>query len=447
MTTDNNPINKVNEMIKNSITLKLVIITTLTMILTIPSYMIREIIQERESMSKTATEEVSSKWADYQLVNGPILCIPVIYQHSEDGKTQNLTKHWYLLPDKLNINGNVDPEKLKRGIYDVVVYKSKIDVNGTFDFSSQPDPRNLLEIQYDQAFITIGISDLRGIKDEIIFLWNKQEFKVKPGIKTSSLAKSGVTVEIPDLENSISNKIDFQFSLNLRGSKNLSFVPLGNTTDIKLKSSWTAPSFNGNFLPDNRLISNDGFTASWQILQLNRNLPQSWMDIDQSANMEDSSFGVDLILPLDNYQKSMRTAKYAIMTIALTFLVFFLVEILKRGKKVHPFQYVLVGLALSIFYVLLIAISEHISFNAAYMISATSVILLITLYSFSIFKETKLSILLAVTLLGTYGFLFITLQLTDYALLMGGIGLLVILAATMYFTRKINWYKMGENNG
>lgn len=153
--------------------------------------------------------------------------------------------------------------------------------------------------------------------------------------------------------NKDNKKVNFEFLLSLRGSQNMSFVPIGSTTEVNLSSSWESPSFNGNFLPDKREISSDGFKANWLILQLNRNFPQSWVETDQSTKMKEAAFGVDLIIPLDDYQKSMRSAKYSIMTIALTFLVFFLVEILNK-RKIHPFQYILVGLSLCLFYILLV---------------------------------------------------------------------------------------------
>jgi inner membrane protein len=346
-----------------------------------------------------------------------------------------------LLPEYLKIEGEIVPEKLKRGIYEVVVYTSDISVTGDFELTKLFDQTDLKEIRYDQSYITIGLSDLRGIKNELDFSWDGQSAAVKPGTKLSNIAYSGITVELPDEgpDNEKSHK--FSFKLKLRGSQNLSFVPLGSTTEVEISSDWDAPSFNGNFLPDWRNIDKDGFEARWKIFQLNRNLPQSWIDSDMSGKMNEAAFGFDLLLPLDDYQKSMRSAKYAGMTIALTFLVFFLVEVLNK-RKIHPFQYILVGLALCIFYILLVSISEHTNFNFAYGISAFSIILMITMYSLSVFKKKMLSLLLIIILVGIYGFLYVTLQLADYALLMGSIGLVVILGITMYFTRKINWYKL-----
>ncbi len=441
MNTENNPIDKVNSLIKTSVTLKLITITILMLLLLIPASMVQSIIQERELMSAEVIKEVSSKWADAQQINGPVLTVPVTYEYLESGKLISMTKYWHILPENLNINGDVMPEKLKRGIYEVVVYKSNLNIEGDFKISHQPDPENLKEIHYNKAFLTVGITDLRGIKNRIAFNWNGQPLPVDPGTKITDLIYSGITLRLPNLEGQLNNIFKFNFTLDLQGSKNLSFIPLGNTTQVLLKSPWTSPSFNGNFLPANRDINNEGFTASWSVLQLNRNFAQSWIGSSPKTSMQEAAFGVDLILPLDDYQKSYRSAKYAAMTIALTFLIFFLVEIINK-KKIHPFQYALVGLALCLFYTLIVSISEHSNFNIAYGISAVGIVAMITLYSFSVFNTKKLSLLLVATLSGIYGFLFVTLQLADYALLMGSIGLTLILAVTMYFTRNINWYKL-----
>ncbi|MEP1033798.1 cell envelope integrity protein CreD [Ekhidna sp.] len=441
MNTENTPIEKVNNLIKNSVTLKLVTVTILMLLLLIPASMIQSIIQEREQLNNQTANEVSSKWADRQQVNGPILTIPLIYEYETEEKKFLTTKYLHVLPDNLTIDGVISPEKLKRGIYEVVVYKSILDISGDFNISLAPDPQNLKEIRYDQAFLTIGVSDLRGIKNQISVNWGGKELEVKPGSKLPDLIYAGITIELPNVREQLNKKTPFNFSMDLQGSKNLSFIPTGNNTSVSLESSWPSPSFDGNFLPDNRELSENGFTASWSVLQLNRNFPQAWIGNSHAQKMQDASFGVNLILPLDDYQKSYRSAKYAAMTIALTFLIFFLVEILNK-RKIHPFQYALVGLALCLFYVLLVAISEHSNFNLAYGISTIAIVAMISLYSLSVFKKLKLSLLLITTISAIYGFLFVTLQLADYALLMGSVGLTFILGLTMYFTRNINWYKL-----
>ena len=441
MNTENKSFEKAHNWMRNSVTLKVVAITIMVLLLLIPTEMVKSIIGERETLNNAATNEVGSKWAGPQQINGPILTIPVVYEVVNADQKGEVVKYWHILPEELKIDGTIQPEKLRRGIYEVVVYKSKCSFTGKFDLDKSIDRNSLKEIRYDQAFLTLGITDLRGIKDEIILNWNDEKLKVKPGSTLSDLIYSGVTIDLPDLSDNLQNKVNFDFALNLQGSQSMSFVPLGNTTEVNLTSNWPSPSFDGNFLPDSREVTASGFTANWKILQLNRNIPQSWVYGDQRENLNNAAFGVDLILPLDDYQKSMRSAKYSVLTIALTFLIFFLVEILNR-RKIHPFQYTLVGLALILFYVLLISISEHINFNVAYFISTVAIVSMVSLYSMSIFKLRKFTMILTTTLAAIYGFLFVTLQLEDYALLMGSIGLTIILVATMFFTRKINWYQL-----
>jgi inner membrane protein len=427
---------------RNSVTLKLVIISILTLLLLIPSSMIKSTIREREQLNRTAINEVSSKWANSQCLKGPILSIPLLFEYRNDDETTELVKYLHILPDNLNIDGIVEPESLKRGIYKIVVYKSDLIFNGSFNISRNIEFSNLKEVKWDKAFLTIGISDLRGIEENITLKWNNSNLNIIPGSRIPDIINTGITIDIPDLAN-LNNNYEFMFDLKLQGSQNLSFTPVGSVTDIQLKSGWKTPSFNGNFLPRNRDVSEDGFSANWKVLQLNRNFPKQWIGSQYSKELNKSSLGVDLILPLDDYQKSMRSVKYAIMTIALTFLIFFLVEIL-NGRKIHVLQYALVGFGLCLFYILLISISEHTNFNFAYAISGVAIVSIISLYSLSLFKRKKLTLLLLGVLSGIYGFLFVTLQMADYALLMGSIGLTLILAITMYSTRKINWYQINN---
>lgn len=456
MNEQTTPAQHVSNWIKNSVTLKLITITVLMLLLLIPTSMIKSVIYERELLSEVTDAEVSSKWAQSQQINGPILTIPILYEYEEEvdskkkkTRTVQQTYYYHMLPEALNIDGEVAPERLKRGIYEVVVYQSALGITGNFkldhtNLNQKIKQANLKEIRYDQAFLTVGISDLRGIKDRIAVRWNDQPLTAKPGSLISGMISSGVTIELPNLKDMVDSTVGFDFTLALQGSKNMSFVPLGNVTEVTLQSNWDSPSFNGNFLPDFREVTESGFSAKWKVLQLNRNLPQSWFGTNHADNMNNAAFGVDLISPIDDYQKSMRSAKYAVMTIALTFLIFFLVEILNK-RRIHPFQYALVGFGLCLFYVLLVSISEHSNFNFAYGVSTFGIITMISLYSISVFKAKKLTMLLVATLLGIYGFLFVTLQLADFALLMGSIGLTIILGLTMYFTRNINWYKLNTS--
>lgn len=441
MEDKNEPLERVNSWIKNSVTLKLITITILMLLLLIPTAMIESIIEERQASNRLATDEVSAKWANEQLINGPILSIPVIYEYLKDDKPTEVTRYWKILPHALSINGKVIPKSLNRGIYEVIVYDADMAISGSFIIDETFDKDNVKEIKYDRAFLTIGISDMRGIKDQVSIKFDTSNLKVQPGSKIPDLIKSGITAQLPDLKDSANKPIPFQFNLGLQGSQQLSFTPIGSTTEVKLTSAWDSPSFNGSFLPRSRQVDESGFTANWKVLELNRNFPQSWIGNHNLSEIEISAFGVDLIMPVDDYQKSIRSIKYGAMTVALTFLTIFLVEVIKK-RRIHPFQYAFVGLALCLFYILLISISEHLNFNIAYFISTASVVTMIGLYAISVFNSKRISLLLILIIIGVYCFLFTTLQLADYALLLGSIGLTAILGIAMYYTRNINWYKL-----
>jgi inner membrane protein len=275
---------------------------------------------------------------------------------------------------------------------------------------------------------------MRGIQQALPFDWNRQAEEVEPGIPTGDISGSGFHVKIPLEE---IDRFDFQFELSLNGSDHLYFVPVGKSTNIRMRSSWMHPRFDGAFLPDRRDITDGGFKADWNVLHLNRNFPQSWKG--NAYHTDESAFGSFLILPVDQYQKTMRSAKYAIMFIALTFMIFFFVEILNR-RRIHPVQYLLVGLSISIFYVLLLSLGEQIGFNLSYLVSGVAIVGLITGYVAGIFRHVKLTLILGICLVLLYAFLFILIQLKDYALLLGSIGLFIAMGLIMYTSRNVDWY-------
>ncbi|HEY4799965.1 MAG TPA: cell envelope integrity protein CreD, partial [Bacteroidia bacterium] len=335
------------------------------------------------------------------------------------------------------------PEKRYRGIYDVVVYNSGLNFKGKFpspDLVALNIPKE--NILYDDAFVAVGISDLRGIEDEISLQWNSDKKLMNPGIASNDVLASGISAPVAIVKGDTEkSSYDFSFDLKLKGSQLLYFTPLGKETNINLSAGWATPSFDGAFLPAKRIVSDSSFSASWKVLHLNRNYPQSWKG--NAYEIGNSAFGVNLLTPVDNYQKSTRSVKYAIMIIILTFVVIFFIEILNH-RMIHPFQYILIGLGLCIFYSLLIAISEHTSFNFSYLISCAATIGLIAAYAKSVFKDYKLVALVAGVLTILHGYIFTLIQLEDYALLMGSIGLFIVLAILMYYSRKIDWYNLGK---
>ena len=430
--------NETKEWIANSITIKLLIIGFIILMLLIPAQMIKNLIAERESLRQSVEEEIFSKWGNSQTLAGPILSIPYYWYSKDDEKTIRHLSVIHFLPDELVITGKVGTEVRYRGIYETIVYQASLNIRGTIpspDFSAwKIEDKDILR---DEAFLSLGIPDMRGIKPGAEFLINDMQAQIKPGLQNLGMLQSGIHMDFPLEEESPSTGYPFGIKLNLNGSGSLNFIPAGKTTRISLSSEWSDPSFIGAFLPENRNITEKGFSAEWKILDLNRNYPQQWKDNDYG--FEGSEFGVYFLLPVDQYQKTYRAVKYAIMFLSLTFLVFLFAEIL-GGIRIHPIQYLLVGIALLIFYVLLLSLSEQINLNVAYFCSSAAIIIMISLYARALFKRWKHTLIMALCLVILYTFLFTVLQLQDYALLLGSIGLFLAMGITMYLSRNINWY-------
>jgi len=429
---------------KNQITIKGLIVTALIILLLIPTLIINTLVYERQSRQKEAFTEVSNKWAKAQTLTGPIVSIPYEdYFKESNGTVHKIKKYIHILPDELNIKGKLVPEKRYRGIYETVVYTSDLDIYGIFsDLHPSLPAIQSKDILYNEAFISIGITDLRGIENNVTINFNSTKYSFNSGVETTDIFKSGINTRI-QLNNldSLNHINNFSINLKLRGSQYLYFTPVGKQTIISISSDWATPSFDGAFLPDSREIESTGFSANWKVLHLNRNYPQSWLN--STFSVDESAFGVMLFLPVDNYTKTDRSVKYAILFIALTFLIFFFLELL-NNNSIHPLQYILIGFALCIFYIMLLSISEQLYFNFAYLIASIMTIGLITWYSRSILKDRKLAYLVGGNLVILYGFIFVILQLQDYALLIGSMGLFIILTIVMYYSRKIDWKGIKE---
>ncbi len=433
--------------LKTNIFFKIGMIFLLILILLVPTALVTGLIDEREYRQIEAINEVSDKWSGRQTLTGPFISIPydsyvthnVIQGDSVVAKTEKELRHIHLLPDNLNITGSIHPEKRYRGIFEVVVYESMLNISGDFagfDFNDVNIEKD--NIHFDKAAINLGISDLKGIEDQITMNWNGKTRSFDSGVTNTNLVSSGINLQL-DLSQDISKRNSFNADIRLKGSHKLYFTPVGKTTDVHLASTWPTPSFSGKFLPDDREIKPDGFKAHWNVLHLNRNYPQYWTGYDYDTR--DSVFGTDLLLPVDSYKKSDRVAKYAILFIVLTFLVFFFVEIL-GNVFIHPIQYLLVGLALIVFYSLLLSISEHLMFNLAYGIATVLTITLVSLYATAILKSKRLAWMIFGILLIMYAFIFTIIQLENYALLLGSIGIFAVLSVVMYYSKNIDWYNI-----
>jgi len=420
------------------ITLKVFIIGMIAIALLVPKFMILDLIGQRQHTAEESSREVMQSWSLDQTVRGPVLTIPYLEQTIDsNGKEINNENEFFLLPEKLEIDGQIFPEKRKRSIYETVVYESEMTIAGHFDISDlnvlKIHPKNIL---WEKAKILVAVHDLRGINNRVEFNWNNSVYAFSPGMENKLVGNNGISLQMPQLSPQ-DFPAHFQFTLNLKGSESLNFAPLGETTEVTLHSGWNDPGFIGSFLPTEHTINNEGFSATWKVLDFNRNFPQQWKN--DEYRVTDSDFGVKLVTVADHYQKSSRAAKYGILVILFVFLSFFLNEIITK-QKVHPFQYILVGFAVLVFYLLLLSISEQLGFNLAYLISALSVLIMILLYSRTFLKTWLHALIQTLILTFSFGFIYVLMQLETYALLAGSIGLFVVLAFTMFVTRKINWY-------
>ncbi len=423
-----------------SIFVKSILVGFLILVLLIPTAFIQELVRERQQRQDEVINEVSSKWASEQTVTGPFLVIPYNEtQKDEKGQLYTVKKQIHYLPDLLEIDGKLFPEIRHRSIFKIVLYKSDLVVKGKF----LPVPLQSIGIDpsavlWNEIRLCVAISDNRGIDEQLQVNWNGAAVDMDPGVPSTDISSSGVNALVNNGAELKDKEQSFQLRIKLKGSERLYFTPVGKKTTVQLQSNWTQPAFDGKFLPSQTpTITNDGFKANWTILHFTRDIPQIWTD--HKVKVEDNAFGVQLLQGVDSYSKTMRAVKYALLFIALTFCLFFFIEVLKK-KSVHPLQYVLVGLALCIFYILLLSVSEYIRFDFAYLIASIATIGLITFYIHSVFKNTTVSAALFAFLSALYGFIYILIQLQDGALLFGSIGLFVLLAVVMYYSRKIDWY-------
>jgi inner membrane protein len=428
------------------VVLELIVLGGMAAVLMIGLTMIRSVVMERARRAQDVRAEIASSWGASQTIGGPLIIVPFrIRTIDSNGRTHFTRSFARFLPDELRVNGELLPERRYRGIYDTVLYRADLKIDGSF---SQPDfsrwevlPEDIL---WNEAVVTVGISDLRGIRGNALLRWSEQSIPFSGGSADPALWTTGLTAAVP-LAASAQNdeRYFFSFDLRLNGSEDVGFVPLGGVTIVELRSPWPDPSFAGAFLPESRSVTPAGFAARWSISSLARSYPQRWRNDgsgssnNQSAIMP-SAFRVGLFSPVTGYQKAERSMKYGALFIVLTFLTFFLYELLSP-VTLHPVQYFLVGGALCLFYLLLLSISEHSPFGQAYLIASSATVVLITAYAAALLRNRRRTFGLAAVLSFLYGYLYVLLQLEDWALLMGSSGLFVILALVMYATRRIDW--------
>lgn len=425
------------------------IMGALLIALLLPLNMVQSVVGERASRRGSVVNEVSATWGGRQTVGGPVLAVPYRYSWTDgDGKPQSGVAQAFFLPDVLDIKGTMEPQVLERGLFEVVVYKAHLTITGRFvrpDFTGiKPGPAQPV---WEDAVLSIGVADPRGITKRVALKWNGGDLALVPGGENAGLFASGVHAAASGLAAMADTEsIPFALDLDVNGSRELKVLPAGNETTVQLLSTWPHPSFVGAPLPLFREASHAGFSGRWDVPYFGRGYPPRWTSVgldpaQMRSRADASAVGVSLLQPIDIYQQAERAVKYAALFIVMTFVVFFLWEIV-RSRLLHPIQYLFVGFAMCVFYLLLVSISEHIGFDFAYASAAGATTLLISAYSIYVLGGVLEGGLMGLGLVTLYGFLYLLLRLEDYALLGGSVGLFVMLALLMYATRRVNWYEL-----
>ncbi len=457
------------EKISNSIVIKLLIILILLLFLLIPLSWVQDLIGERKLRDENVKAEISGKWGGPQVVSGPVIGIPYEFQYTSnvadgEGKMtkETLTEEDYvfIVPRSMKVNARVEPEYLKRGIYQSVVYNSTLHLSGAFD---ELDLKKLgiapEKLKWSEAKVFIGMSDTKGLKANPTIQIGAQKVAFETNMTNMALFERTMSAPLDLSSHSTVNRFDIRY--DLRGSKSLNIFPLADQNQIMVEGKWANPSFNGSYLPENRKVGPDEFRAEWNIPSFDRKFPHQWanhngalykisnnyqiaeiplpdMGTDKVQASEHDMVQVNFLEAVNNYQKTTRVAKYGLLVILLTFSSLLFTEIIKK-QRIHIIQYVLIGCAMVLFYSLLLAFGEHVIFDVGYLISFVATTALISAFIYWITKDKKICLLFSGILTLFYGFIFVLMQLQDFSLLVGTIGIFVILAVMMRLSTKVNW--------
>ncbi len=428
------------KIVKNRVYQKVLFIFLLIILMLIPNSLLTGLIMERQGLAKHTQKEIAANWGGEQRIRGPVISIPLIETISNsDGTKSTSNRTYHILPDHVNIKTELGSETRKRGIYEAILYDALIEIEGTFNFNGiEEELRDYEVIHWDKSYFSIGIIDRMAIAGKVNAEFGGEKIEFEKGTPYSFiLPESGIYTSIA--LNKKKDKYDFKIKMPIKGSESIAFEPAAKETTMQMIGDWPSPSFIG-ISPESQ-ITEAGFEANWNLSEYNRIYPDSWFNGAQKMSSKSTFFGVKLIKPVDHYQKNMRSAKYALMIISMTFLIFFFFEVLYK-HKFHPIQYSLVGLALSLFYFLLLAFSEHIGFQLSYLVASTATIGLICQYCLSIMNNKKSVGVLGAILTCLYAYIYILLQLETYALIAGSVGMFAILSAVMYLSRNVDWYTM-----
>ena len=434
---------------------KIFTILILGLLLLIPMTFIDSIVRDRKNYQAEAVSSIIEPIGGAANIEGLIIAIPYMKKIILEKETTYKREYIFYMPNDYNISGDVEINLLKRGIFKVPILNSTLNIKGKFG-KYNSNLYNLDEndstILFDEAIMIFGIGNKKNLLKlpKIIVNGNEELEYYQKTIKINlNMFRNIFLFNIS--KEKIFNGFEFETKIDIQGGNSLIINPMASDNYFNITSKWNDPSFTGGFLPTKREISKNGFNAEWNIASFNTSYNKYWTSEEFNENNEyefennksQNNVIISFLLLNDNYQKILRSVKYSILFIFIPFFVLFLCEVISK-KRIHPVQYILIGISNAIFYLLLLAISEHINFNISYLISAIMVILLTSAYIGCIIKSKKYILSMAIVEILIYIFLFGILQLTDYALLMGTLGLFIAIAAGMYFSRNVDWY--GEND-
>ena len=443
---------------------KALVIGFLILVLLLPIAQVESLVGERVGMRQTAATRVAESWGGAQTTAAVLLAIPVettrkVVEQSAAGReterTESFRNTLYVLPDTLNVVADAQSSYRRVGLYQTPVYLAQVQIAGEFlnrDFAfltNQPQPAGQTrEVKWDDARLLVLNSESRALR-------------AVDGLKVAGESAAvaadgyagyaGISVHVPRASLGEGGSVPFEMKLTLAGSSQLTFLPLARKADITLKSKWPHPKFEGAPAPLDPVVSDAGFTARWSVLEINRSFGQTWYDaaVNQSETVQtafaSSGVGVTFYEPVDVYQRNYRAVHYAILLIVITFLTFFLWEHVS-GLSIHGMQYLMVGMALALFYLLLLALSEHLSFDLAYGVSAGALVALITTYLSGVLRSVRLALGAGAGLTTLYAMLYWILRSEDYSLLMGALLLFGVLTVLMLATRRVDWSKVGRRD-
>jgi inner membrane protein len=468
---------------RGGVTGKVLFIGLLALVLLVPAKLIEALVAERSGRLESARSEIGNRWGRAQTVGAPMLVLPFRHTALVGDEERRVRDALVVLPESLAVDARVEPMTLRRGIFEVPVYTAFLTIRGALP-APELDPRYLdVELLWSEAEIAMSLSDSRAIAEPVRMRLDgaEAEFEtdagaacppplpnalVAPGAQSVPRVVAGPlnAFAFPPVPARVRLCDDlgarlivpysafglappttargFSLEIAVRGTEELRFLPLGDVTDVRLESAWPTPSFDGAYIPIERSVTGGGFNATWRVPAVGRGYPSSWLrSAGYEQALEESAFGVGLVSRLGVHATSLRAAKYAILFVGLIFLAYFMFEVF-AGLRLHAMQYLAVGAANCLFFLLLLAIAEHLGFGIAYLASALASTVLITGYSAAILGAGRRALYVSGSLVLVYAYLYVTLRNDDYALLIGSLGLFAMLATFMMLTRRVDWFAL-----